>query len=76
MIGKMWDRLFGCRHRLITRPITPIHRHDAQPLYTYVACLECGKQFFYDTGKMHVGRPVPLSITTPDCGSGAFQSQC
>lgn len=75
MIGKMLDLVFGCHHRLITRPITPVHRHDTQPSYTYVACLECGKQFYYDTRNMRVGTPIPASLMTPHRGSCSFQSQ-
>jgi len=75
MIGKMLGLLFGCHHRLITRPITPAHRHDTPPSHTYVACLECGKQFYYDTGNMRVGTPIPVSLMTPERGSYSFQSQ-
>jgi hypothetical protein len=75
MIGKMLDLLFGCRHRLVTRPITPVHRHDAPPPHTYVACLECGRQFYYDTSNMRMGTQMPPSLMTPCRGSGPFQSQ-
>ena len=75
MIGKMLDLLFGCRHRLITRPITPVHKPDTPPTPTYVACLECGKQFYYDTGNMRMGTQMPLSLVTPYHDSGRFQSQ-
>jgi len=71
MFCKMLDLLCGCRHRRITRPITPVRKHNAEPAATYVSCLECGKRFYYDTANMRVGRPVPLSLT----GSGYFQSQ-
>jgi hypothetical protein len=73
MIGKMLDLVFGCHHRQMTRPITPVHRHKTQPSATYVVCLECGKQFYYDTANMRLGMPVPVSVITPDRGS--FQSQ-
>jgi len=75
MIGKMIDLVFGCRHRQITRPITPVHRHNKQPSATYVVCLECGKQFYYDATNMRLGVAMPVSLIAPDRGSGAFQSQ-
>jgi hypothetical protein len=65
MIGKVFNLLFGCHHRLITRPITPVHKHNSQPTCTYVACLECGKQFYYDTGNMRVGAQIPMSPSPP-----------
>ena len=58
MIGKMFELLFGCHHRLITRPITPVHKPNSPPACTYVACLECGKQFNYDTRNMRIGTQI------------------
>ena len=75
MICKMLDLLFGCHHRHITRPITPVNRHAAEPAATYVSCLECGKRFYYDTTNMRVRGPVPLSLMTAHRTSGSFQSQ-
>ena len=66
MIDKLLGLLFGCHHRLITRPITPVNRHNSQPTCTYVACLECGKQFYYDTSNMRVGAPITdVSFAAP-----------
>jgi hypothetical protein len=74
LIGKMLEFLFGCHHRVITRPITPVYKHQSKPSCAYVTCLECGKQFHYDTKNMCVGTPLPLSLTgTP--GSGSYQTQ-
>ena len=74
MIGKVLDLLFGCHHRLITRPITPVHKHNCQPTCTYVACLECGKQFYYDTRNMRVGAQIPMSLSPPHHSPGASHS--
>jgi hypothetical protein len=74
MIGKVFDLLFGCRHRVTSRPITPVNRQD-QPFYTYIACLDCGKQFYYDTTNMRVGTPVPPALTAPYRSAGAVHSQ-
>jgi hypothetical protein len=51
---------FGCRHGRITRPITPVRRPGAPAGETYVACLECGKQFHYDTIEMKMGSAMPM----------------
>jgi hypothetical protein len=48
MIDTMLNLLCCCRHRRVTRPMTPFHKPGTQPGDTYVACLECGKQFHYD----------------------------
>jgi hypothetical protein len=44
--------LFGCRHRRITRPMTPA-RQGADGKWVqvgdcYVCCLTCGKEMFVD----------------------------
>jgi hypothetical protein len=75
MVGKMLDLLFGCRHRLITRPITPVRRYGTPPSDTYVACLECGRRFHYDTRDMRVGRPMPAPRPGHYGDLNAFQSQ-
>ena len=72
MIGKMWNLIFGCHHRSTTRPITPVNRRDRSN-YSYVACLECGKQFYYDTRNMTMGAPVPLSMMAPCHTSSAVE---
>src|SRR5690242_7050834 len=59
MFQAMWNLFFGCRHRSITRPRTPMHKAGTQPGQTYVACLECGKQFHYDFTTMRLGKAMP-----------------
>lgn len=61
MIDTMLNLLWGCRHRRVTRPITPFHKPGTQPGDTYVACLECGRQFHYDLDNMRIGKPMPTS---------------
>jgi len=41
--------LFGCRHVNLSFPLTPKGKKNP-----YVVCLECGKEFPYDWGKMKV----------------------
>jgi len=58
MIAVLADLLFRCPHRRLTRPITPVSKPGAPAGETYVVCLECGKQFYYDWEKMRLGGPV------------------
>jgi hypothetical protein len=74
MIDGMWNLLFGCRHKRITRPITPVHKPGSAAGQTYVTCLECGQQFCYDIVKMQLG-PAMRRDDKPGSGSGAFQNQ-
>jgi hypothetical protein len=64
MFAKLVDVLFGCRHPRYSFPVTirgaKARRPQAAVLTgTYVACLECGKEFAYDWQKMKV-------ITSPE----------
>ena len=60
MIGWLF-RLFSCRHKRLTLPITPISRPGVPSSGTYVACLDCGKQFTYDWKSMRIGKPIGAS---------------
>jgi len=72
MVDKVLNLLVGCRHKRITRPITPVHKAGAQAGDTYVACLDCGRQFHYDVTEMRMGTPMPKASP-----SGAhFQTSC
>ena len=74
MIDTFMNLLFGCRHKRITRPITPVHRPGTNAEGTYVACLECGRRFHYDVNTMEIGTAIPRAAAyRPECGS--FQSQ-
>ena len=66
MIDAMMNLFFGCRHRKITRPMTPHHKVGSTPLDTYVACLECGKRLHYDLTTMRVGQPIPPTENSSD----------
>jgi ribosomal protein L32 len=58
MIAKLVDVLFGCRHARFSFPVTvrrAMRRPQAAALTgTYVACLDCGKEFAYDWEDMKV----------------------
>jgi hypothetical protein len=67
------NALFGCSHKRTTFPITPSRSSrlsgGAPRGGTYVACLDCGKEFDYNWKEMRVSssaaapaRAVPVSI--------------
>ena len=60
MLHSMMNALFGCGHQRTTFPITPRRRPAASVLRssTYVACLDCGKEFAYDWKSMRIGEPM------------------
>ena len=58
MIAELLDSFFGCRHSHYSFPISvrpPSRRSSASKLTgTYVACLDCGREFPYDWQEMKV----------------------
>ena len=58
MIASLIDALFGCRHSRYSFPVTPrvgSRRPQAGALTgTFVACLDCGREFPYDWQEMRV----------------------
>lgn len=72
---RILNLLFGCRHSRTTRPITPAHKAGTKSGDTYVACLECGKQFHYDLENMRRGTPIPVRAISDRSDTGLFQSQ-
>jgi hypothetical protein len=63
MMAKLFDALFGCRHSHYSFPITVRSRSRRIPAAsltgTYVACLDCGREFPYDWQDMKVVTSVP-----------------
>jgi hypothetical protein len=64
MFAKLVDMFFGCRHARYSFPVTlrgaKARRTEAAKLTgTYVACLDCGREFPYDWQEMKV-------ITSPE----------
>ncbi len=61
MMNQILNSLFGCSHRRTSFPITPARRAgiaqgSSETLgKTYVACLDCGKEFDYNWDQMRVG---------------------
>ncbi|MGC1651192.1 MAG: hypothetical protein WA722_00100, partial [Candidatus Sulfotelmatobacter sp.] len=59
MVAKLIDVFFGCRHSRYSFPVTirgaARRRPQAAALTgTYVACLDCGREFPYDWQEMKV----------------------
>jgi hypothetical protein len=58
MVAKLIDVFFGCRHSRYSFPVTirgAARRPQAASLTgTYVACLDCGREFPYDWQEMRV----------------------
>jgi hypothetical protein len=58
LIERLMDFLFGCRHSRYSFPVTirgAARRPQASALTgTYVACLDCGREFPYDWQDMRV----------------------
>ncbi len=73
MVARVFSLLFGCRHKRLTRPITPARKPAAQTGTAYVACLDCGKHFHYDVQNMRMG--AQIHVADAGKGSDSFQSQ-
>jgi hypothetical protein len=64
MLQSLMNTLFGCSHRRVTFPLTPVRRNGGFPAPgaarygTYVSCLDCGKELAYNWDEMRVGKPV------------------
>jgi hypothetical protein len=75
MLSSIFQRLFGCSHKRLTRPITPVRKPGVPSGETSVVCLDCGRQFAYDWNHMRVGRPIEPShdsgVLSPDMPSKA-----
>ena len=59
MVAKLKNMVFGCWHAHYSFPITvrgeaKRNRPAASLTGTYVACLDCGKEFAYDWQEMRV----------------------
>lgn len=60
LIDYVINLLFRCRHKNLTRPVTPVRIKGDEHVHTYVACLDCGRQFRYDTQEMRVREALPV----------------
>jgi hypothetical protein len=65
MFVSFFGSIFGCSHRRTTFPLTPGRSHAGHTRSaTYVACLDCGKEFAYDWQSMQIGEQVDASSRT------------
>lgn len=67
MIGAILNLLVGCRHRRVTRPMTPLRKATSEPGETYVACLDCGQHLHYDLATMRMGKMIPNLTADEHC---------
>lgn len=62
-MANLLEILFGCTHKRFSFPITrrPGQRHSGAAALTgtYVACLDCGKEFPYDWHEMRIVEHLP-----------------
>ena len=56
IMGRLFEILFGCTHRRLSRPVTPTRQSGNPDRQTYVVCLDCGKRLAYDLQAMRVGK--------------------
>ena len=62
MLNALIGSFFGCSHKRTTFPMTPGRSTAGQGRNgTYVACLDCGKEFSYDWKTMQLGEQVASS---------------
>jgi hypothetical protein len=74
MLASLIDAVFGCRHARYSFPITvrPGSRRaiSSQRTGTYVACLDCGREFKYDWQEMKIvgaqGRETASILVTKE----------
>jgi RNase P subunit RPR2 len=63
MFSKLMDAMFGCRHARYSFPMTVragSRRNPTALTGTYVACLDCGKEFRYDWREMRIVGSQPI----------------
>jgi len=58
VINRLFDLLFGCPHKRLSRPVTPSSKPGSPKGVTYVVCLDCGKHLGYDMKTMKIGKPI------------------
>jgi hypothetical protein len=75
MIDSVVNLLFRCRHKRLTRPVTPVTKGGKPHGETYVACLDCGKHFSYDTQQMRMGKALPTAVVNTCAAGGESTTQ-
>jgi hypothetical protein len=58
VIDKILNLVFRCGHRRLSRPLSRVSKPGQPAGQTYVVCLDCGKQFAYDTVAMRLGKAI------------------
>jgi hypothetical protein len=55
---KLFEMLFGCAHKRLSRPMSLPTKPGTPHGQTYVVCLDCGKHLAYDMQTMQLGKPL------------------
>lgn len=66
-MGRLMEFLFGCPHERTTFPLTRRVARSGERRQTYVACLDCGREFPYNWQEMRIetgeaSHPAPKSL--------------
>lgn len=64
MIRRILHIVGFCQHSRTTFPQNPRGRLDVAP---HVSCLDCGREFAYDLGKMSIAQAIPIVVTSSPC---------
>lgn len=64
MINWLINLLFRCRHRRLSRPMSPRSQPGDAAGEGFVVCLECGKRFAFDAKQMRF-KPIRGSSREP-----------
>lgn len=65
MIDNVFNLLFRCRHKRLSRPVTPIDAAGVAEGEPYMTCLDCGSRFAYDFREMRMGKRLSSRPTGP-----------
>jgi len=61
----LWSRIFGCSHKRLSSPFTPVRNRPTSAALTpaalvtgtYQVCLDCGREFSYSLESMSIVYP-------------------
>ena len=65
MIDNVFNLIFRCRHKRLSRPVTPLDSGGGPEAVTYITCLDCGGRFAYDTHEMRMGKRIESRLSGP-----------
>ncbi len=60
MIDSLKNLIFRCAHRRMVGPMARVRKAGETRVDSYLVCLDCGKQFPYDTITFQIGKPAEM----------------